>query len=186
MTARVFGVCVGIATLSLGMALLTVAARADKNPATPEKADLAPDLSKFPRLQGKVVRLLGHVGSFVPPKETESFQLELKNVTRLTSLSFDAALKSYIPLPGPVIVDSINYYSNGAFQSMRLVSKKGRNSVTFDVVPKGGPGPKRVLVWVIVQSEVVDGVALIDGEFDGTFPDRAGATEEASRSPNSR
>ena len=173
MPSRAFGVWVGIGALSLAMALAAVAACADEKPSSPAKADPAPDLSRFPRLQGKVEQVLGNVGSFVPPKAGQSLHLELKDVTKLTSLAFDAARKSYIPLPGPVLVASTDYYSNGTFQSMRLISKKGRNSVTVDVVPKPGLGPKRVLLWVIVQSEVVDGVALIDCEYEGAFPDRA-------------
>jgi hypothetical protein len=171
--SRGFGIWVGIGALSLGVALAAVAACADEKPSAPAKADPARDLSKFPRLQGKVEQVLGNVGSFLPPKGGESFQLELKDVTKLTSLPFDAARKSYIPLPGPVIVGSMNYYSNGAFQSMHLVWRKGRNLVTIDVAPKPGLGAKRVLVWVIVQSEVVEGVALIDCEYEGAFPDRA-------------
>ena len=98
--------------------------------------------------------------------------MDLKDVTKLTSLTFDPLGKSYFPLPGPVVVEAIHYYSNGSFESMRLVAKKGSNSVTIDVVPKPGLGPKRVLVWVIRQSEVVEGVALMDCEFEGAFPDR--------------
>jgi hypothetical protein len=174
MPSRAFGVWIGIATLSLGVALAAaVAARGDEKPSAPGKADPAPDLSTFPRLQGKVEQVLGNVGSFVPPKAGESFQLELKGVNKLTSLTFDPAMKSNIPLPGPVVVDAMHYYSNGAFQSMRLVSKEGRNWVTMDVEPKPGLGPKRVLVWVVVQSEVVQGVALMDCEYEGAFPDRA-------------
>jgi hypothetical protein len=170
MRSRVFGVVVCIGALILCAQRGTIA-RADEKRSEPAKADPVPDLSKFPRLQGKVEQVLGHVLSFVPPKAGESFQLELRDVLDLQKLSFNAG-KSYIPLPAPVVVQSIHHYSNGAFQSMRLVSKKARNSVTIDVEPKPGLGPKRVLVWVIVQSDVVQGVALIDCEYEGAFPDR--------------
>jgi hypothetical protein len=164
MPSRAFAVSICFGAVSL-WALLP--------PTVPAGAGLTSDLSQFPKLQGKVKHVVGQVGSFVPPEAGESLQLELKDVTKLTSLTFDPAKKSYIPLPGPVVVESMHYYSNGAFQSMRLVSKKGHNSVTIDVSPRPGLGPKRVFVWVIVQSEVVEGVALIDCEYVGAFPDRA-------------
>jgi len=150
-----------------------VPAGSDEKPSSPANAGLTGLLSQFPKLQGNVKQIMGNVGSFVPPEAGESLQLELKDVARLTSLTFDLTKKGYIPLPGPVVVESMHYYSNGAFQSMRLVSKQGRNSVTIDVSPKPGLGPKRVLVWVTVQSEVVEGVVLIDCEHEGAFPDRA-------------
>jgi hypothetical protein len=170
MRSHVFGVmgCIGALILCAQHATI---AKADEKPSEPAKADREPDLSKFPRLQGKIGQVVGHVGSFVPPGAGESFQLELKDVLKLQQLSFNAG-KSHIPLPAPVVVESIHYYSNGAFRSMRLVSKEGSSSVTIDVVPKPGLGPKRVLVWVIVQSEVVQRVALMDCEYEGAFSDR--------------
>ena len=164
-------ICFGAVSLWSLLPPAVPAGSDDKTP-SPPNAGLASPLSQFPKLQGTVKHVMGNVGSFVPPEAGESWQLELKDVTRLTSLTFDPAKKGYIPLPGPVVVESMHYYSNGAFQSMRLVSKQGRDSVTIDVSPRPGLGPKRVLVWVIVQSEVVEGVVLIDCEYEGAFPDR--------------
>ena len=144
----------------------------DEDKAKGDKAAPAPDLSKFPLLQGKVDQVLGSFNGYIPPKAGEPFQLELKDALKLKSLTFDPAKKSVIGLPGPVVVESIQYYSNGVFQDMRLVSKEGKEWVTIDVVPKPGSGPTRVLVWVVVQREVVEGVALIDCEYEGAFPDR--------------
>ncbi len=159
--------------LSFVASLAAIAAWDDDKPSASIKSNSPPDFSSFPKLQGKVMQVLGHEGGYVPPKAGEPFQLDLKDVTKLTRLTFDPLEKSYFPLPGPVVVESVHHYSNGHFESMRLVSKKGRESVTIDVVPKPGLGPKRVLVWVIRQSEVVEGVALMDCEFVGAFPDRS-------------
>jgi hypothetical protein len=176
MSARAFGVWVGIWFLSLCVVLPTAVA-------APAKAERAPDLSSFPGLKGKVTQVLGQLGSFVPPRAGEPFQVELRKVTKLTSLTFDADRRSNIPLPGPVVVKSMRYYSNGAFDNLRLVAKKAGKSVTIDIVPKPGLGPKRVLVWVTVQSDVVEGVALIDCEADGAFPPRRGAAKQAKNHP---
>ena len=173
MRSRAFGAWAGMGVLSFVGSLAAIAAWADEKPSAPIKGNSTPDLSNFPKLQGKVSQVLGHEGGYVPPKAGQPFQLDLKDVTKLTSLTFDPLEKSYFPLPGPVVVESVHHYSNGHFESMRLVSKKGRESVTIDVVPKPGLGPKRVLVWLIRQSEIVEGVALMDCEFEGEFPDRS-------------
>ena len=172
MRSRVFGAWAGVGVLSFVVSLAVIVAWADEKPTSSTKTDSSPDLSIFPKLQGKVTQVLGHEGGYVPPKAGEPFQLDLKDVTKLTQLTFDPLAKSYLPLPGPVVVESIHYYSNGGFESMRLVAKKGSEAVTIDVVPKPGLGPKRVLVWVVRQSVVVQGVALMDCEFEGAFPDR--------------
>lgn len=172
MRSRAFVAWAGMGVLSLVASLAAIAVSADEKPSASTNSDSSLDLSSFPKLQGKVTQLLGHEGGYVPPKAGEPFQLDLKEVTRLTSLTFDPVEKSYFPLPGPVVVESVHYYSNGGFESMRLVAREGGESVTIDVVPKPGLGPKRVLVWVVRQSDVVEGVALIDCEFEGAFPDR--------------
>jgi hypothetical protein len=171
MRSHAYGVlvCIGVLALCWQQAII---ARSDEKRSEPAKVDPAPDLSKFPKLQGKVEQVLGGFVTFAPPKAGDSFQLELKEVLKLKTLSFNAG-KGHIHLPGPVVVESIHHYSNGAFHSMRLVSKKDNSSVTIDVGPVPSTGPKRVRVWVIAQSKVVEAVALIDCEYEGAFPDRA-------------
>ncbi len=140
-----------------------------------EGKSIVADLAGFPRLQGQVKAVLGSVDSFVPPVAGDSFRLELKDLPKLTKLTFGQDNKHYVPLPAPVTVDSTRYYTNGSFQNMRLVARQGgrTHSVTIDVVPAPGTGPNRVRVWVTVQSNVVAGVILIECEGEGTFPDRA-------------
>src|SRR5579872_2936328 len=91
----------------------------------------APDLSKFPKLQGKVVQTLGNFEVFVPPKAGVSFQLDLKEATKLKALFFDeqrrrpdaAVALPYVMLPGPVAVEAVRYNRKGMFRNLRLVSK---------------------------------------------------------------
>ncbi len=149
----------------------------EKSP--PAQAAPAPDLSRFPKLEGKVKHVLGvNLDSFIPPEVGDPFQLDLKEVLKATQLSFDPAKMSYIPLPGPVAVDSIHYYTNGAFQSMRLVAKQdpklSSRKVTIDIQPAPGTDrePSTVLVWVIVEWDIVHGVAVLEGKYEGAFPNR--------------
>lgn len=133
----------------------------------------APDLTGFPRLTGKLEQLLGHERGFIRPRPGEPFQLDLANLAKVEQLHFDPKRKSYIPLPGPLAVESIRYYSNGAFMNMRLVSPDKLGSrVLMDIVPQPGRGPNRVLVWVVIETNVMSGVALIECEADGEFPSR--------------
>jgi hypothetical protein len=133
----------------------------------------AVDLSGFPKLTGKLVQLLGHEQGFVRPKPGEPFRLNLADLAHVKQLEFDPKRKSYIPLLGPLAVESVRYYTNGAFANMRLVSGgKGRGRVTVDIEPLAGIGPNQVRVWVVVEYEVVKGVALIEGEAEGKFPSR--------------
>ena len=139
----------------------------------------APDLSKFPKLQGKVVQTLGNFNVFVPPKAGASFQLDLKEALELKSLYFDEQNRRsdsvvalpYIMLPAPLAVEAVHYKTKGTFQSLRLLSKKGSASVTIDVVQE--EDPKLVRVWVIAQKEDrVIAVALLECEANGAFPNR--------------
>ena len=138
----------------------------------------APDLSKFPKLQGKVVQTLGDFKVFVPPKAGASFQLDLKEATKLKALYFDeqkrrpdaaVALPS-VPLPAPLAVEAVRYNPKGMFRNLRLVSKKASWSVTIDVVQEE---QKLLRVWVIAQEgDRVTAVALLECEADGAFPTR--------------
>jgi hypothetical protein len=141
-----------------------IAAADDKPP--------APDLSKFPKLEGKVTQALGQFNSFGPPKAGEPFRLNLADIVKARQLQFDPERKSSIPFPGPAAVEAVRYYSNGAFQDLRLVARGDWGRVAIDIVPKPGQGPNRVLVWVVVESGVVEGVALIECEASGPFPGR--------------
>lgn len=162
---RVGLVVVVLAMMTYGV--IRAAAAEEKTKSAPD-----PDFAKFPQLKGKVVHVLGHLGSYVPPKGGETLDLNFKDIRTITQLPFDAARKSYIPVIGKLTVQA-HYYSNDAFASMRLLWTTGRNKVTVDVAPASGTGnPQRVFVWVIVESDVTNGVALIDCEYDGEFPRR--------------
>jgi len=143
-----------------------------KDAAAKPKPEPPVDLSRFPKLRGKVKTILGHLNTYIPPKEGEPFELSLKDLPKLTSLRFDPAEKSYTALYAPAAVESVRYYTNGAFASMRLVStydpKIWRGSVTIDIIAGGG----KFQMWVVYQGDVMRGVVLIEGEYDGTFPDR--------------
>jgi len=138
------------------------------------------ELAKFPKLSGTLKQLLGHEGGYVRPKPGEPFQLDLKEVAKLDvsrRLDFDLKEKSYIPLPGPISVQEIHRYSNGAFSAMRLVSKESARrgvSVTIDIIPApgAGKGPNFVTVWIVCEShDLMRGVALLECYADGDFPD---------------
>lgn len=142
--------------------------------AQPDDTPSTPDLSGFPTLKGTLSHLLGHEMGFIRPEPGEPFRLDLANLTEVTTLEFDPERESYIPLPGPLTVETVRYYPNGAFENMRLVSDMKEGSrVVIDIVPKPGQGPNRVLVWVVIETDVVQGVALIECEAEGAFPKRS-------------
>lgn len=140
--------------------------------ATASENSPTPELTGFPNLTGKLEQLLGHEGGYVAPKAGEPFQLDLAQLASVWKLDFDAERKSYIPLPGPLKVEAMHYYSNGAFKNMRLVSSTTSGRVVVDIVPTPGAAPNRVLVWVAVEREVLRGVALISCDADGQFPNK--------------
>jgi hypothetical protein len=159
-------------------------AGADKQPPPKDKPPEV-DLSMLPKIDGKVVQVLGSLNSFVPPRVGAEVHWDLKSLSQLTMLSFDpgpedAERKYYIPLgtgrdgTSPLVVESIKTYGNGAFQNMRLVSRSqipGSPSVKVDVIPLPGRGdPNFVQIWVLVEAEVLHGVLLIEGKADGPFP----------------
>jgi hypothetical protein len=140
----------------------------------------ASDLSKFPKLKGKVVETLGNFGAFVPPKAGYSFQLDLKEAPKLKALFFDeerrrpdaAAAIPYVNLPAPFAVHVVRYKANGTFRNLRLISKNARRTVTIDVV-RDDPEDTILRVWVISQEDDrVLAVALLECEADGAFPSR--------------
>ncbi len=140
----------------------------------------APDLSKFPKLQGKVVQTLGNFKVFVAPKAGVSFQLDLKVAHKLKTLFFDeqkrrpdaAVALPIVILPAPLAVEAVRYHPNGTFRNLRLVSKMASRSVTIDVVREERDDPM-LLVWVIAQEgDRVFAVALLECEADGAFPNR--------------
>jgi hypothetical protein len=140
----------------------------------------APDLSKFPKLQGKVVQTLGNFNVFVPPKAGVTFQLDLKEAPKLKALFFDeqrrrpdaAEAIPSVTLPAPLAVEAVRYNPKGMFRNLRLVSKKASWSVTIDVVQEDPEDPK-LRVWVVTQQgDRVMAVALLECEADGAFPNR--------------
>ena len=148
-------------------------------PSAPLFADEpAPDLSKFPKLQGKVVQTLGNFNVFVPPKAGATFQLDIKDALQLKSLYFDeqkrrpdaAVALPYVILPAPLAVEAVRYNKNDTFRNLRLVSKKATRSVTVDVVVEES---NRLSVWIMAQEDDrVIAVALLECEANGAFPNR--------------
>lgn len=132
----------------------------------------AHDLRGFPKLTGKLVKLLGHEGGFVRPKPGEPFHLDLANLSKVGQLRFDRERTSYIPLPGRLSVEAVHYFPNGKFESMRLTARNEHSRVTIDIVPTRGESRNRVMVWFVVENKVVQGVALIECEAEGEFPNR--------------
>ncbi len=140
---------------------------------------------------------MGRFNGYSDPRVGAEFHLDLSQESRLKKLTFkplpgdlDLSEQFYIPLTSsnkiasdgtsvgnPLVVESLTTYSDDkkSFQRMRLISQSnGPNprSVKVDVVPKGrrGEGPNFVQIWITVESDVVEGVALIEGHVDGPFP----------------
>jgi len=132
----------------------------------------AHDLRVFPKLTGKLVQLLGHEGGFVRPKPGAPFRLDSAKLSELSRLKFDRERNSYIPLPGRVSVEAVHNFPNGGFKNMRLTARNDHSRVTIDIVPIRGEGHNRVVVWIVVENKVVQGVALIECEADKDFPNR--------------
>lgn len=145
------------------------------------------DLTGFPRLEGTVVQVLGHLNSYIPPTVGDRFSLDLSTATSLTDLSFEKAKPGegnnpYIPLGftrdgvNPLAVESIKRFTNGAFHQMQLISRsstEGSPGVKVDIQPLPGVGgPDYVRVWITVESDVVHGVVLIDARVQGKFPNQ--------------
>jgi hypothetical protein len=170
-----------LAVLGFGGLITTAgAASATSDDKSPAKKDAQPDWSKFPKVTGKVKHMLEGSFGYITPEVGDPFHLDLRDIPNLTSLEFNPKTKSYIHLSGPVEVESIYYSTNGAFDHMRLISKSkdpvhADHIVAIDIrpAPGRGRGSNYVLVWVVIQSQgVMHGVALIEGEYEGKFPDR--------------
>jgi len=149
-----------------------------ENP-TPQAANL--DVSTFPVLQGRLKELLGHEGGYIRPKPGEPCTLDLRKLLRIGSqqkLDFDPQSKSYIPLPGPTTIESVHYYGNGSFESLRLISQNDRvpsSRTVIDIHPLAsvGKGPDHVAVWIVMEYDgQTRGVVLIDAKASGELPRR--------------
>ena len=139
------------------------------------------DLSMFPTFQGKVVQTMGSFFGYLDPIPGAGFELELSSISECQSLKFkplpgDAVHEYYIPLPTsskagnkvvPLMVESIQTYSNGAIQSMRFISRSDRATTPK---PGRGEGPKFVRIWITVEGAVMRGVALVEGKVSDPFP----------------
>ena len=142
------------------------------------------DLSTFPKIEGKVVQVLGNLNSFVPPRVGAEVHWDLKSITQLTQLPFGPGPENqerdyYIPLGAnregvnPLRVETITTFTTGAFRTMRLVSLSETQrspGVTVDII--AGGKVNFVKIWVVVESEVTLGVVLIEGKADGPFPEK--------------
>lgn len=133
----------------------------------------ASDVSKFPRLSGKVTHFIGHELGYVRPRVGEPFTLDFNNLANLQRLDFDPEQKSYIPLPeGRFVLDKVHTYTTGSFASCRLTSAGSDHIVNMDIVPKPGRGdPNLVEVWISIERHgLLSGVAVVDCLADGPFP----------------
>jgi len=147
------------------------------------------DLTGFPVLEGTVVQSLGSLNSYLPPQVGDKFTLNISQAGQLDMLSFEASGQKpmgsssfplrYIPLPtkqnNRKLVKTIGGFSNGAFARMRLFYKSGDpnpTNVKVDIipVPGAGNGPDYVRVWIIVESDVVHGMVLVDAKMKKPFP----------------
>lgn len=163
----------------------------EPNPSSPKP--LAGDLSKLPKVRGKVVQSLGHLNSYLPPMVGAEFELDFTTLAELDKLTFkpvraDAATDFYIPLAidivsnekgsvsqvVPLSVETLKTFGNGAFDSMRLVSRSANGTsptVKVDVTNLPGRGdPNFVQIWVMVEDDVINGVVLIEGKVVAPAP----------------
>jgi len=92
-------------------------------------------------LMRKVVHSLGSPHSFGPPETGHQFELDLAGLARMKSLPFDAAKKSYLPIPGQrLVVDNLYVDERGGFSTMRLVAKGETSTLRIDISPKPNTG----------------------------------------------
>jgi hypothetical protein len=158
-----------------------VKAAAVANLASGEAAHAAAvDLASFPVITGKVTHALGNFNSFIPPQADDTLRFSLARDADSTKIDFerdDPRLRTaYVPLPGKLTVESVRYYGNGALMNVRLAARDSKPSVVVDIVPTpgAGKGPRYAVVWIMVESNVLHGVARIEGEFEGAFPRNTG------------
>lgn len=147
------------------------------NPAGEDAARAAAvDLASLPVITGKVTHALGNFNSFIPPQAGDTLKLSLARDAASTKIDFDEDLPrmrtGYVPLPGKLTVESVRYYGNGALMNVRLAARDSKPSVIVDIVPTAGAGkgPHHAVVWIMVESNVLHGVARIEGEYEGAFP----------------
>ncbi len=74
---------------------------ADKSPTAENPPQV--DFSKFPKINGKVVQVLGSSFGYIPPRVGDEMELDLKTISQLEQLRFksrpgDFSTRSYIPL----------------------------------------------------------------------------------------
>jgi hypothetical protein len=172
-------------------------------------APKTPDLSKFPKIHGKVVQSLGSLNSYLPPAVGAEIEWDLKTIQQWDKLTFkpladDAVNEYYIPLAidirpddassrvVPLTVETLKTYGNGAFDNMRLMSRSSREDsphVKVDVTSLPGRGdPNFVQIWVMVESDVLHGIVLIEGQSDAPVPntkvqEESGQTKIGGKDP---
>jgi hypothetical protein len=168
-------------TLALLAALsLTLIPAVAQDEAVEPAAEVKPevDLSGFPTLAGSLTHMVGHEFGYLRPKPGQPFELNLAKLDKLDKLSFDSGERqTYIPLPGPLRVESVHRYGNGEFQAMRLVAeaevaeKAHRVTVDISVAPGAGHGPNYCHVWVVIEFQgITQGVARMDATASAKFP----------------
>lgn len=151
--------------------------------ATGEEKTPGVDLSDYPTIEGEVVQVLGHLNSYIPPEVGDRLTLDLSQLGQLAQLKFELGKPEpgishrYIPLDTdshgvkPLTVESIKRHTNGAFQSMRLISAsdlESSHAVKVHIGPYGSEN--RVRIWIMVESDVLNGIVLVEGKVKGTFP----------------
>lgn len=169
-------VTLGLLAVLIATAIPAVAQDEATEPAAEAKPEV--DLSEFPTLKGTLTNMLGHEGGFLRPQPGQPFELNLAQLDEVKKLSFGSGEdQSYIPLPGPLRVETIRRYGNGSFDAMRLISETPKpgypQRVTLDIrgVAGAGQGPNYCHIWVIIESRgITKGVAVLEGTASGPFP----------------
>ncbi len=144
------------------------------------------DLTGFPKIEGRVTAVHGSMNSFLPPVAGERITIDLSAPEKLDRIPFTPPSEiagedgmHYISLAAgaegvePLRATSIRRFSNGGFNHMRLLSRAARGGprVMLDIVPLPGSGdPSVVQVWIVLESDVTQGVVVIEGKALGEFP----------------
>ncbi len=164
-------------------------ASAEDTPPNATESALELDPSSLPKFKGKVVQSLGSLNSYLPPRAGAEVQWDLKTLPEQDRLTFDPLPDDdvgeyYVPFPFyekkftanggglaiPLKAVSGKTYPNGKFEDMRWISqaeRKGSPSVKVDFNCRPGHGhPNFVQIWVMVESDTLHGMVLIEGITD--------------------
>lgn len=170
MSRRVLTSSIVISFAVCGMSFDQPRANLAQAESTIPRKPLEPDFSNLPSLKGKVVQVIGNLGTYIRPKAGEPFHLDVKNLPKTNWLRFDPKEKSSIVLFGKMTTQRFETHKD-SFPRMRLVWSDVHYRVTMDFVSHAGISPKHVRVWVLFEStDAMSGVAMMDCEYEGTLP----------------